>query len=88
MSGSIVVIERILPGNKNWQIYFRNGTLIIQQNDSRAQNAAKNPARRGIMAQPALSIPLFDADNHLYETRDALTKVPAGAVARLMNVAS
>jgi hypothetical protein len=26
------------------------------------------------MAQPALSIPLFDADNHLYETRDALTK--------------
>ncbi|MGA2303618.1 MAG: amidohydrolase family protein [Acidimicrobiales bacterium] len=26
------------------------------------------------MAQRALSIPLFDADNHLYETRDALTK--------------
>ena len=26
------------------------------------------------MARPALSIPLFDADNHLYETRDALTK--------------
>jgi predicted TIM-barrel fold metal-dependent hydrolase len=26
------------------------------------------------MARPALSLPLFDADNHLYETRDALTK--------------
>jgi len=26
------------------------------------------------MAPPALSIPLFDADNHLYETKDALTK--------------
>ena len=26
------------------------------------------------MALPALSIPLFDADNHLYETREALTK--------------
>src|ERR1700722_1055027 len=26
------------------------------------------------MAPPALSIPLFDADNHLYETREALTK--------------
>jgi predicted TIM-barrel fold metal-dependent hydrolase len=26
------------------------------------------------MAQPARSVPLFDADNHLYETRDALTK--------------
>src|ERR1700689_4557935 len=26
------------------------------------------------MSKPALSIPLFDADNHLYETRDALTK--------------
>ena len=26
------------------------------------------------MSKQALSIPLFDADNHLYETRDALTK--------------
>jgi hypothetical protein len=26
------------------------------------------------MAQRALGVPLFDADNHLYETRDALTK--------------
>ncbi len=26
------------------------------------------------MAKPALSTPLFDADNHLYETQDALTK--------------
>ncbi len=26
------------------------------------------------MASTTLSIPLFDADNHLYETREALTK--------------
>jgi predicted TIM-barrel fold metal-dependent hydrolase len=26
------------------------------------------------MARPTLDIPVFDADNHLYETRDALTK--------------
>ena len=26
------------------------------------------------MAEPALDIPVFDADNHLYETQDALTK--------------
>ncbi len=26
------------------------------------------------MANPALSVPVFDADNHLYETREALTK--------------
>ncbi len=26
------------------------------------------------MSKRALSIPLFDADNHLYETREALTK--------------
>ncbi|MCU1452039.1 MAG: amidohydrolase 2 [Acidimicrobiales bacterium] len=26
------------------------------------------------MSKPALAIPVFDADNHLYETRDALTK--------------
>ena len=26
------------------------------------------------MAAPVLDIPVFDADNHLYETRDSLTK--------------
>ena len=26
------------------------------------------------MSKQALSFPLFDADNHLYETREALTK--------------
>ena len=26
------------------------------------------------MSAPALDIPVFDADNHLYETRDSLTK--------------
>src|SRR4051812_47614891 len=28
----------------------------------------------GPMATPALDIPVFDADNHLYETKDSLTK--------------
>src|SRR6202040_4375355 len=30
-------------------------------------------ARRGSMT-PKLGFPVFDADNHMYETRDALTK--------------
>ena len=30
--------------------------------------------RRPPMAAPTLDIPVFDADNHLYETRDSLTK--------------
>ena len=26
------------------------------------------------MASPTLDVPVFDADNHLYETKDAFTK--------------
>ena len=32
------------------------------------------------MASATLDVPVFDADNHLYETQDALTEVPARAL--------
>src|SRR6185295_3097995 len=45
---------------------------ISRRSPARSDHAVTS--RRHRMAHRTLNIPLFDADNHLYETRDSLTK--------------
>ena len=64
--------HRVRAGTGWWPVGSQTGILVREKRDSRRRTPEYRG--RGPMTTLTTEIPVFDADNHLYETRDALTK--------------